>query len=64
MAVSAMGGIMRTATSVALLLILIASPALAQDIRGHLQGRVLDSAGNPVETVDVVVRSPDLQGER
>ena len=55
---------MRTATSVALLLVLVATPALAQDIRGHLQGRVVDSGSNPIETVDVVVRSTDLQGAR
>lgn len=55
---------MRTATSVALLLVLTTTPALAQDIRGHLQGRVVDSGSNPIETVDVVVRSTDLQGER
>jgi len=45
------------------LLVFFAS-AHAQDIRGHLQGRAIDSAGNPIETVDVVVRSSDLQGER
>lgn len=55
---------MRTATSCAVLLILTTAPALAQDIRGHLQGRITDSAGEPIETVDVVVRSADLQGER
>ena len=55
---------MRTATSVALLFVLTTSPALAQDIRGHLQGRVIDSGSSPIETVDVVVRSTELQGER
>ena len=55
---------MRHATSAVLFALLFAAPLQAQDIRGHLQGRVVDTAGNPVETVDVVVRSTDLQGER
>ncbi|MCL7965395.1 MAG: TonB-dependent receptor [marine benthic group bacterium] len=63
-ATPAVGDLMRTATSVAAFLLLSATALNAQDIRGHLQGRVIDSAGNPIGTVDVVVRSTDLQGER
>ncbi|MGW8282535.1 MAG: carboxypeptidase regulatory-like domain-containing protein, partial [Gemmatimonadota bacterium] len=55
---------MKTATSAAFLALLFAAPLQAQDIRGHIQGQVVDTFGNPVETVDVVVRSTDLQGER
>ncbi len=55
---------MRTVIFPAMLALFSVATLQAQDIRGQLQGRVVDSTGDPVETVDVVVRSTDLQGER
>jgi len=55
---------MRAAALLLLLVPSLVTSAIAQDVRGHLRGRAIDSAGNPIETLDVVVRSADLQGER
>ena len=55
---------MRALLLVPVFVVAFFASAQAQDIRGHLQGRVVDSVGDPIETTEVIVRSTDLQGER
>ena len=55
---------MRPLVLVFLLILAFVDSATAQNTHGRLQGRVVDSDGRPIATVDVSVRSPSLQGER
>jgi hypothetical protein len=44
--------------------VLAPQPSFAQETTGRLEGRVLDAQGRPVESVQVRVTSPALQGQR
>jgi hypothetical protein len=56
---------MRPASLLALLLTIIPAVAsMAQETTGHLEGRVIDAAGNPVGFVQVIAKGADLQGPR
>jgi hypothetical protein len=48
----------------ALLALLLAAPALAQNPTGTISGRVIDSSGLPISGATVNVTSPALQGTR
>ena len=55
---------MRAALLALLLLAISAVSVRAQDVHGRLEGRVIDSDGDPIEQVDVTVQGPSLQGVR
>lgn len=47
------------------LAVLLGGPAAqAQEVNGHLEGRVLDAQGAPIAAVNVTLRGESLQGER
>jgi hypothetical protein len=49
---------------VAVLLVLVTSPAWSQETTGSLQGRTVTGAGDPLAGVRVTITSPSLQGAR
>lgn len=55
---------MRFSALLAALLFGIVSTATAQDTRGHLRGRVAETAGGPIAAVDIVLRSGEMPGVR
>jgi hypothetical protein len=55
---------MRAAPLAVLLLAMSAVSVRAQDVHGRLEGRVIDSDGDPIAQVDVTVQGPSLQGVR
>ncbi len=48
----------------AVILLLITTSVIAQEITGNIEGYVYDLDGNPIQFANVVVSSPDLQGNR
>jgi hypothetical protein len=54
---------MKLCTSIALVA-LVAGPVAAAVTTGGIEGKVLDSDGDPISNVDVAVTSPSLQGTR
>lgn len=50
--------------AVFLLLMVVPSLAMAQDITGNIEGRILDENGKPVRFANVVAMSPSLMGNR
>jgi len=47
-----------------LILLNFSSPLWSQEVTGNLSGRILDSAGQMLENVNIIVESPSLQGKR
>ncbi|MBT4499596.1 MAG: carboxypeptidase regulatory-like domain-containing protein, partial [Gemmatimonadetes bacterium] len=49
---------------ITLVLLFTTANGWSQEMRGHLEGRVLDAQGIPLEEVNITVSGPSLQGMR
>jgi len=54
----------RTVFFIPVALALLVAAAVAQQVTGNLEGRIVDAEGKPLAAANIIVSSPDLQGMR